>query len=757
MTGATATVAERALPSASAHTRLLCVLFFFSGFPALIYQLVWQRSLFRIFGVNIESVTIIVTAFMLGLGVGALAGGWLSARRNVALLPLLATIEGLTALFGLVSLTVFEHTGRIVLGASLPVTALVTLGLVIVPTLLMGASLPVLVGHLVQRSGDTGGTVGLLYHVNTLGAGAGCLACAVLLFPLLGMTGAVRVGVAFNVLVAAGALVAHFRELRWPRSRAAPIRPAAPTGPQPPALPLGMVLLISAVSGLVSLSYEIFFFRTESYASGSNPVAFAVTLGAFLVGLASGARVGGEHCAGAADAATVTARAVRSLLWGTLFGLLFLPALAHLAWLDRGVLGIALVFVYLLARQWGTLLPCLAQLGIPADSRAGQRTGWLYLTNILGAASGCVLTGFVLTETLTLVQMGQALGAAALLCTLLLATVANRPRRLSLPNGLAMAGLFAFAVAGLPAATPLLLEALQAKGGPAARDMFAQSLENRSGIITVDRAGTIYGNGVYDGHFNVDLVNDVNGIVRPYALPLFRPGLRDVLMIGFSSGSWAQVIANLPGLNSLTIVEINPGYASLAALHPEVASVLKNPKVTLVADDGRRWLRLYPQRRFDAIVSNTSYHYRANASNLLSVEFLELVGSRLTAGGIAFYNTTDSKRVQRTGCAVFAHGARFTNHMVLSKVPLAWDFAHWDRALLDWRIDGRAVIDTARTADAQALARLRSLEALFAPGRVRRAEDPIETCPEVMKRTAGAALVTDDNMGTEWRYPFGRE
>ena len=74
-------------------TRVLCVLFFCSGFPALIYQLTWQRALFRIFGVNIESVTIVVTAFMLGLGLGSLAGGWLSKRRGIPLLPLLAAIE----------------------------------------------------------------------------------------------------------------------------------------------------------------------------------------------------------------------------------------------------------------------------------------------------------------------------------------------------------------------------------------------------------------------------------------------------------------------------------------------------------------------------------------------------------------------------------------------------------------------------------------------------------------------------------------
>lgn len=64
--------------AAPARVRILCILFFFSGFPALIYQLTWQRSLFRIFSVTTESVTIAVTAFMLGLGLGSLAGGWLA-------------------------------------------------------------------------------------------------------------------------------------------------------------------------------------------------------------------------------------------------------------------------------------------------------------------------------------------------------------------------------------------------------------------------------------------------------------------------------------------------------------------------------------------------------------------------------------------------------------------------------------------------------------------------------------------------------
>ncbi len=147
---------------------MLCVLFFCSGLPALIYQLTWQRALFRIFGVNIELVTIVVTAFMLGLGIGSLAGGYLSKQRSIPLLRLLAVIELLTGAFGLVSLKIFDWVGEFTVGLPLPAIAAVSLALVIVPTLLMGATLPVLVAHLVRHSGKVGSALGLLYYVNTL-------------------------------------------------------------------------------------------------------------------------------------------------------------------------------------------------------------------------------------------------------------------------------------------------------------------------------------------------------------------------------------------------------------------------------------------------------------------------------------------------------------------------------------------------------------------------------------------------------------
>lgn len=736
--------------------RVLSVLFFFSGFPALIYQLIWQRALFRILGVNIESVTIVVTAFMLGLGLGGLAGGWLSKHRGMPLLLLLAAIESLTAAFGLFSLAIFERVGDLVLGAPLLLTALVTLALVVVPTLLMGATLPLLVEHLVSRSGNVGSAVGKLYYVNTLGAGAACLVCAVALFPLLGMYGSVLFAVALNMAIAVGAFVAYLVERRESDSPLTPSNYLQSISLPGTSLPFGVVLAMSGVGGLVSLSYEIFFFRAMSYASGSSSFAFATTLGAFLIGLASGARIGGEACA-RAGGEVLMRRMLRSLVVASLVGFAFLPALSHLAWLNEAILGIGLLMVYLLARQWGLVLPCLSHLGVAADPHAGMRTGLLYLANIVGAASGSVLTGFVLMDRFSLVEISQLLVVAGLSCALILDQTITEPRRGKLMRGGSIALVGLIAAISLPAASGNVLEALQWKGGLEAKTPFAKVVENRSGIVTVDRSGTVYGNGAYDGHFNVDLTRDVNGIVRPYALSLFHTAPRHVLMIGLASGSWAQVLANNPEVESLTIVEINPAYVAIVAGNSNVASVLTHPKVRLFTDDGRRWLRLNAERKFDAIVMNTTYHFRANATNLLSGDFLSLLKMHLLPGGIIFYNTTDSDRVQRTGCTSFAYGARFTNHLVLSSKPIAWDFANWRRIMEAYRIDGRSIVDLSNPIHVEGLNRLMSLENQTKSDLTTTLGDWIEPCPKVLARTQGLKLVTDDNMGTEWRQLWDRQ
>lgn len=166
----------------------------------MIYQVVWQRTLYAIFGINIESVTVVVTAFLAGLGAGSLLGGALSRNRS-SLLPLFAVAELTTGAYGLASLQVFRWIG--IVGLSLPhsVNALLTLAALLPPTLLMGMTLPLLVADGVQASLSTGKTVGSLYFANTAGSAIAAFAAVEVIMPILGEQGSVNLAASLNLIV----------------------------------------------------------------------------------------------------------------------------------------------------------------------------------------------------------------------------------------------------------------------------------------------------------------------------------------------------------------------------------------------------------------------------------------------------------------------------------------------------------------------------------------------------------------------------
>jgi predicted membrane-bound spermidine synthase len=184
------------------HGRLL-VLFLVSGIAALIYQICWQRLLFETFGVDIESVTIIVSTFMLGLGLGALAGGEVADRYPDRALMLFALIELATGLFGALSPMLIRAAGTAAIHASLPAMAAVNFVLLLIPTTLMGATLPILVTHVVRTYRNLGVSIGLLYFVNTLGAALGAGLTGFLALYYLGITYTIYVAAVLNITVSA--------------------------------------------------------------------------------------------------------------------------------------------------------------------------------------------------------------------------------------------------------------------------------------------------------------------------------------------------------------------------------------------------------------------------------------------------------------------------------------------------------------------------------------------------------------------------
>src|SRR5215831_19088806 len=156
----------------------LLLLFFCSGMPALIYQIVWQRALFAIYGVNSESVAVVVSAFMIGLGLGSLLGGWLSAKYPARVILIFGAAELGVALFGLISLRLFHWVSEYTAGAPLPAVVFLSLALLLFPTVCMGATLPLLADYLVRESRAVGISVGILYFANTFGSAFACFLCA---------------------------------------------------------------------------------------------------------------------------------------------------------------------------------------------------------------------------------------------------------------------------------------------------------------------------------------------------------------------------------------------------------------------------------------------------------------------------------------------------------------------------------------------------------------------------------------------------
>jgi spermidine synthase len=727
-------------------------LFFFSGFPALIYQIVWERTLFAVYGINVESVAVVVTAFMLGLGLGSMVGGQISRSRRVTLLVCFGAAELGTSSFGILSLRLFHHVAHYTAGASLLNTAILSLALLLVPTMLMGSTLPFLTAYLVDRSRNVGRSVGLLYFVNTMGSAIACFVAGEVTMRLLGQSGSIALASAINFIAGSGALALHLsRRSPQPSIAEADRLPSGPPEAEARvALSFPLAVLIVGTTGFMALAYEIVWYRLLSFESASSAPVFALLLGIYLLGIAIGGFLVHRLCSAsrAREADEYLRLAGIFVVAAGCIGF-FVPALVACA-AQHPSTGLVLLLITVAAALLAATFPLVCHVALPADADAGSGLGFLYFGNIVGSALGSFLVGFVLMNiwglrqlSVFLVLLGVGLGFALL--------ALSGSRRGQLVKALTAGAL---AVAGIVfLANPLfdqLYERLLYKSAFAGQ-RFKYLLENRSGVIAVSQDDTVFGGGAYDGAFNIDLVHDVNSIFRPYFLSAFDPAPADVLTVGLSSGSWAQIIANHPQVRSETVVEINPGYLQLIPRYQHVASLLSNPKVRIVTDDGRRWLLANPGRRFDLILMNTTFSWREHTTNLLSVEFLQLARQHLLPGGILYYNTTGSEEAQLTGVTVFPYGLRVGNFLAVSDSPLTLDAARLRKTLLEYRIDGRLVLDPAAPADARRLDEMISLTGRFAATDGEDMRRPsIESAESIRTRCRGKRIITDDNMGTEW-------
>lgn len=507
------------------------------------------------------------------------------------------------------------------------------------------------------------------------------------------------------------------------------------------------ILSIAAAAGYVSLSQEILWAKVLSNANEGRPEAFAHMLGVFLLGIAFGALAGRrvQQVLGVQGLAFVGAMAALS---GVVFFGAF-PLGAHVLTLSAGwgllvFHGLVLATAFLM----GGIFPALCDLGASPRAGVGRSVSWIYLANIIGATAGPVITGFVLLDLGTVAQNILLVSALSLLLA------AGVVLRMPISRGAkgAVAGGLVLVVVGMVALQPIAYRHFWERVHfPAAYPTSGTYLfleESRSGIAGVWPPDWLYGGGVYDGRYNLDPVDNTNLITRAYFLPVLQPDLRRIYMVGLGSGSWARALADYPGVEEIVVVEINPAYVALARRFPEVASVLDDPRVQVVIDDGRHWLYRHADARFDAIVMNVTWHWRGYATHVLSEDFLKVCKARLNPGGVVYCNATGSNDVLYTAAHVFEYVTTFVNFVAASDRPFDLPADLRRLHLMKFERHGQPVFSGAAAA---------VLEEMVAVDTQNRA-------PELRAAT-GLWRITDDNMATEfktngsgawWRALWGR-
>lgn len=512
-----------------------------------------------------------------------------------------------------------------------------------------------------------------------------------------------------------------------------------------------LALLVSALGGFVALSYEILWYRVISFTTWSQASGFGLLLAAYLLGIALGSRISGRFCkddATVGDTKSLPPLAAFALL-ANLVAWLVVPGFGWLSIL--GDWRIPLVLVAISAGLLGAILPLVSHFGIKADERAGVNLSYVYLANIVGSTTGSLVTGFVFMDVWPIRTIGLAIAAVGFVLVAVLFVGAKQDSKAALGSLGSLAVITGVVVALNPIVYEHIYEKLHYKKGYTPQTEFADILETKSGVITVTQDGTVYGGGAYDGRFNTQIGNARNGILRGYAIGGMHPSPKQVLMIGLASGSWAEVVANLPGIEHLTIVEINPGYLKLIAKHPEVAGILTNPKVTIVTDDGRRWLNRNPEARFDFIAMNTTWHWRAHNTNLLSVEFMNLARKHMNTGGILYFNTTSSHDVLKTAATTFPHAMRVYNFIAVSDSPITFDKSRWKSMLETMKIEGRPILNLNDKDDKELFDGLVDYaDTINAPP----VDNGLEGRDSLLKNVADGNIVTDDNMLPEWQELF---
>lgn len=665
---------------------------FGSGLTALAYQVVWMREFRLVFGASTAATAAVSALFMAGLGLGGWLLGGLADRSRKPLL-LYGRLELAITLLAAVSPGLIEAArgwylqtgGMMVLGhwgatgARLGLAAMV----LILPTLLMGGTLPAAGRAVTAEADGSRRGLGALYGINTLGALAGVLATNFALLEMLGAKNTLYFAVMVNLAVSIGAMIVGSRQEQPPvpdaADSASPPPPEAAGGAEGPSIAPGLILLVAAIAGFSFFLMELVWYRVLAPVLGGSTYTFGLILAVALAGIGLGgaayplfvasqrpsARMLGATCLleavamlaayAAGDWIPAVAGQLRAL---TAFGFLGLVAM----WM-----AVALFVVFPAAFISGVQFPLLIALLGRGGRGIGRQTGRAYASNTLGSIAGSLAGGFGLLPWLG--ANGCWLLAACLLAALgifislrCIAQLADRPaERRTVAVSLLCAGLLLalFLSASGPTAAWRNTPVGAGRAGIASSgfdiryaqagtrwvtEWEADGVESMVAIL-VDGGYAFFINGKSDGHVIMDRGTQIMSGLVGAAL---HPEPKRSLVIGLGTGCTAGWMSAVDSMELVDVVELEPAVLEMArrcasANHDVVGKAERGEGVRILFNDAREVLMTTPER-YDVIFSEPSNPYRAGIASLFTREFYLAVRERLAPGGI-FINWTQAYEI----------------------------------------------------------------------------------------------------------------
>lgn len=690
-----------------------------SGVSGLSYQVLWVRSLSFTFGVTTVAVTSVLAGFMAGLALGSyLAGRAIDRVRQP--LVVYGVIEIAIGLVGLLSLQLFAALPSIY--QWLPVTAGQDAGdvtgsvvrvvlaflIILVPTTLMGATLPVVVKSSLLRSQRLHRDVGLLYAANTGGAIVGTLAAGFVLIGAYGMQQTATFAASLNLT--AGVMALALAPLVRPRAdersaaistataAATTVAPSAETNSAPSGIadslapPRRFVLVVAwvyALSGFCALAYEVVWNRLLSLVFDGTTYPFTIMLATVLAGIAAGSYAVSPFLSLRINWGLVFAvlqvllgLSVTAALW--VFGHLH----ALVAWVDEAGLPVplspedqvaaivSLSTIFPAAFIMGIGFPVAARLYATREGQAGRQVGGIYAANVFGAIFGSFVAGFILIPRLGSQPAMVALAGLNLALGGVLLALLRRPSpwvRLALAAA-AVAAFVALA-GGAPDLRTRLLP------GAVAGGQLVWHAEDKAATVSVT---DIPGQGRMLYVDSRPQAHDARGPVQLHQLLAHFPLLlhhapRDVLVVGLGGGVTPGAVAEHRGVR-VDVVELVPGVVPAAGHFSHVnGDVLNQPNVRITVDDGRNFLlrAAHTNRRYDVITADIIRPHHAGAGNLYSIEYYRLAAAVLREDGVMMQWLDPHPRhrhqlMVRTFMAAFPYATLWLNGDLLvgSKQPL---------------------------------------------------------------------------------------